>query len=83
MWAETSASVCLRGAVVGGSGGVALCLASSSSRSVGRTSSLMLVSSRLLGEMERLQSSRFRLASTGNTTRWKQREERYTLAADR
>lgn len=67
--ADTSASVCLREVVLGGSKGAKVCVASSSSRSLGRTSSLMLVSSRLLGEMERFQSSRFRLASTGNTTR--------------
>lgn len=67
--ADTSARVCLREVVVGGSRGPRACVASSSSRSLGLTSSLMLVSSRLLGEMERFQSSLLRLASTGNTTR--------------
>lgn len=67
--AETSARVCLRDVVVGGRRGPKACVASSSTRSRGRTSSLMLVSSRLLGEMERFQSSLFKLASTGNTTR--------------
>lgn len=65
---ETSAKVCLRDVVVGGSRGPTVCVASSSSRSLGRTSSLMLVSRRLLGEMERFHSSLFKLASTGNTT---------------
>lgn len=68
---DTSARVCLREVVLGGSKGPRDCEASSSSRSLGRTSSLMLVSSRLLGEMERFQSNLFRLASTGNTTRFK------------
>lgn len=67
--ADTSARVCLREVVVGGSRGPSACVASSSSRSRGRTSSLMLVSRRLLGEMERFHSSLLRLASTGNTTR--------------
>lgn len=72
--ADTSARVCLREVVVGGSKGPRVCVASSSSRSLGRTSSLMLVSKRLLGEIERFQSSLFRLASTGNTTRWREKE---------
>lgn len=67
--ADTSARVCLREVVVGGSRGPRACVASSSSRSLGRTSSLMLVSSRLLGEMERFHSNLLRLASTGYTTR--------------
>ena len=72
--ADTSAKVCLREVVVEESRGLRVCVASSSSRSLGRTSSLMLVSSRLLGEIERFQSSLFRLASTGNTTRWTEKE---------
>lgn len=73
--ADTSAKVCLREVVVGGRRGPRVCVASSSSRSLGRTSSLMLVSSRLLGEMERFQSNLLRLASTGNTTRWNRRRQ--------
>lgn len=70
---ETSARVCLRDAVFGRVVGEACSATSSSSRSPGRTSSLIVVSRRLLGEMERFQRRPLRLASTGHTTRWRRK----------
>lgn len=62
---ETSASVCLRPVLLGRG----LC-ASRSASAPGWTSSLMAVSSGLLGEAERCQNTPLQLASMGKSKGW-------------